>query len=291
MNKVINTLPGNFVKFIRGTEASWAKIDNSQKSSDTLYFISNTGSATGKLYLGEKLIANGGLTSATALNQLNDVNISDAITDQSILIYNSTEGKWESKSILELPAVSVEVFQGASETEAGIAGLVPAPTAGQQLLFLRGDGTWVDPTTSFAGTLETVNNNISNLQDQMAVIVGEDTGLSIRDIAAEQASAAVATIIAQAPAEFDTLKEIADWIQRNQGAVDVAGLTDRVNSLEEVVFGVVADPENNVEAVEGLQTVVSNLQVSFEAITQAVETNTDDIADLKEMMKWQDIVE
>ena len=72
---MINTQAGNFVKFIRGTESSWAKIDNSLKSSDTLYFISNTGSSVGKLYLGEKLIANGGLTSATAISELNDVEI------------------------------------------------------------------------------------------------------------------------------------------------------------------------------------------------------------------------
>ena len=49
---MINTQYGNYVKFIRGTEASWAKIDDSLKSSDTLYFISNTGSDSGKLYLG-----------------------------------------------------------------------------------------------------------------------------------------------------------------------------------------------------------------------------------------------
>lgn len=288
---MISTLPGNFVKFIRGTEASWAKIENSQKSSDTLYFISNTGSATGKLYLGEKLIANGGLSSATALNQLNDVKISESITDQSVLVYNGAEGRWENKSILEFPSASVEIFKGASETEAGVAGLVPAPAAGQQLLFLRGDGAWIDPTAALVGSLETINTNISNLQTQMTTIIGEDTGISMREVAAAEASAAVATILAQAPEEFDTLKEIADWIQDNQGAVDVSGLTRRVNNLEETIFGIAADPENGVDAVEGLQAIVSTLQVNFNTVNETVATHTSEIQAIQEALRWYDISE
>lgn len=288
---MISTLPGNFVKFIRGTEASWAKIENSQKSSDTLYFISNTGSATGKLYLGEKLIANGGLSSATTLNQLNDVKISESITDQSVLVYNGAEGRWENKSILDFPSASVEIFKGASETEAGVAGLVPAPAAGQQLLFLRGDGAWIDPTAALVGSLETINTNISNLQTQMTTIIGEDTGISMREVAAAEASAAVATILAQAPEEFDTLKEIADWIQDNQGAVDVSGLTRRVTNLEETIFGIAADPENGVDAVEGLQAVVSTLQVNFNTINETVATHTSEIQAIQEALRWYDISE
>ena len=45
----------NYVKFIRGTPTAFAKI--SQKNNDTLYFISETNSKKGSLYLGEKLIS------------------------------------------------------------------------------------------------------------------------------------------------------------------------------------------------------------------------------------------
>ena len=37
---------------------------------------------------------------------------------------------------------------GATSSAAGSAGLVPAPTAGKQTSFLRGDGTWVVPTNT-----------------------------------------------------------------------------------------------------------------------------------------------
>lgn len=281
---MINTQYGNYVKFIRGTEASWVKIKDEQKSSDTLYFISDTGSASGKLYLGAKLISNGALSSATSLGQLNDVLIGEGITDQSILVYNATEDRWENKSILDIFLAINEVFKGADGENDGVAGLVPAPVAGQQNLFLRGDATWADPV---AGVMET----IGEIQTQIQTIVGEDLDKSMREIAQAEASAAVATIVAQAPEQFDTLKEIADWIQANQGAVDVAGLTTRVGVLEDTIFGIEADEETGTEAVLGLQAVVSNLQIQVNGIEETVATHTSDIAEIKEVIKWQDIVD
>lgn len=281
---MINTQYGNYVKFIRGTEAVWATIDDSQKNSDTLYFISDTGSASGKLYLGAKLISNGSLSSATSLSQLNDVFIAEGITDQSILVYNSTSGKWENKSLLDVFLAMNEVFKGATEEADGVAGLVPAPAAGQQNLFLRGDATWADPV---AGVMTT----IQGIQAQLTTIIGEDVDLSMREIAQAEASSAVATIIANAPEQFDTLKEIADWIQANQDTVDVAGLTTRVTNLEEVIYGVEADEEAGAEAVVGLQTIVSTLQTDLDALEVTVATHTEEITEIKEALRWQDMVE
>jgi len=284
LDELINTQYGNYVKFIRGTNAVWRNIPDSEKSSDTLYFISDTGSATGKLYLGAKLISNGELSSATSLADLNDVLISEGITDQSIIVYNASKGKWENQSLLDIFLAINEVFKGASAEGEGKAGLVPAPVAGQQNLFLRGDATWADPV---AGVMET----IGEIQTQIQTLVGEDLNTSMRAIAQAEASAAVATIVAQAPEQFDTLKEIADWIQANQGAIDVAGLTARVSTLEDTIFGIEADEEAGTEAVLGLQAIVSNLEISLGALEEIVDGHSDDIADIKEALKWQDIIE
>ena len=281
---MINTQYGNYVKFIRGTEAAWTLIEDSQKSSDTLYFISDTGSASGKLYLGAKLISNGSLSSATSLSQLNDVLIAEGITDQSILVYNDRSKKWENKSLIDIFLAINEVFKAATEDSDGVAGLVPAPTAGQQNLFLRGDATWADPVSSVVTTIQ-------GIQTQIATIVGEDVDLSMREIAQAEASSAVATIIANAPEQFDTLKEIADWIQANQGSVDVAGITTRVTNLEEVIYGVEADEETGTEAVVGLQAIVSTLQTDLDALETTVATHTEEITEIKEALRWQDIVE
>ena len=281
---MINTQYGNYVKFIRGTETSWKNIPDAQKSSDTLYFISNTGSPAGKLYLGAKLISNGALSSATSLNQLNDVLIKEGITDQSILVYNIETETWESKSILEVLQVINEVFKGADAENDGIAGLVPAPKAGQQDWFLRGDGIWANPLTE-------VSNTMGQIQAQLTTILGEDTDKSMREVAQAEASVAIATIIANAPEQFDTLKEIADWIKTNQDTVDVVGLTTRITSLEEVIYGVEADEETGAEAVVGLQAIVSTLQTDLDALEATVATHTKEITEIKEVLKWQDIIE
>lgn len=273
---MINTQYGNYVKFIRGTEASWANIPDNEKSSDTLYFISNTGSTSGKLYLGAKLISNGSLTSATSLSELNDVLIAESITDQSILLYNGTSKKWENKSILDIFLAINEVFKGASESTEGVAGLVPAPKQGEQNLFLRGDATWANP-------IEGVMDTIEGIQTQLTTIVGDDTNLSMRSIASDEAAAAVATIVAGAPEQFDTLKEIATWIEGNQGAIDVSSLTQKVTNLEDIIYGKPADDDLGTAEIVGLQTIVSNLQVK-------AKTHDEDIEEIKAAIKWQDIV-
>lgn len=43
---------------------------------------------------------------------------------------------------------------GATASVAGETGLVPAPGAGKQNAYLRGDGTWVTPATTLTGTVE-----------------------------------------------------------------------------------------------------------------------------------------
>lgn len=61
-------------------------------------------------------------------------------------------------------------MKAATASAAGTAGLVPAPAAGKQTSFLRGDGTWVVPTnttyglasTTANGLLRQLNGNTSN---------------------------------------------------------------------------------------------------------------------------------
>ena len=44
--------------------------------------------------------------------------------------------------------ITYSVFEGATSSAAGGSGLVPAPEAGMQTSFLRGDGTWQTPTNT-----------------------------------------------------------------------------------------------------------------------------------------------
>jgi hypothetical protein len=128
-----------YVKFMRGTADAFVRL--TQKDNDTLYFIyENEASGTGLLYLGNKLIAGGGVSdlSTTSIDALKDVLITEGLTDKSLLVYDAKESLWVNKTLDE----AISVFIGAGSGSNGKAGLVPAPLAGQTNMFLRSDGTW-----------------------------------------------------------------------------------------------------------------------------------------------------
>lgn len=129
----------NFVKFLRGTHTAYNNL--AEKDINTLYFISEPGATVGDLYLGNQLISGGsGSTGPVSLNQLTDIAFTTC-KDKQVLLYNATTGKWENGFVSDI----VDIMVGATATQAGAKGLVPAPAAGQQRRFLRGDGTWADP--------------------------------------------------------------------------------------------------------------------------------------------------
>lgn len=129
----------NYVKFLRGTPTAYNNL--AQKDSDTLYFVSEKDAITGKLYLGEVLIS-GSLNEEGVvdyLSELKDVDTAGA-TQNSVLGFDETSQKWKVMDISS--ALTISVMGGASAETAGTQGLVPAPAAGEQKYFLRGDGTW-----------------------------------------------------------------------------------------------------------------------------------------------------
>ena len=80
-------------------------------------------------------------------------------------------------------------------------------------------------------TASTVTAQLKAVTDAIGTIQGDDTSLSMRNIAANE----VAKVVANAPENFDTLKEIADWITSdNTGA---AGISNDVTELKGTVTG------------------------------------------------------
>lgn len=131
----------NYVKFLRGTPSQYENLTNKDK--DTLYFISEKNSESGILYLGNKIIAGAGQPETITLNSLKDVIISETgIENNSLLIYDEELKNWVNKPIDEILYTFIEIMKGATPEANGFAGLVPAPKAGEQEYFLRGDGTW-----------------------------------------------------------------------------------------------------------------------------------------------------
>ena len=253
------TQSGNYVKFLRGTPAAWEAQVN--PNPDTLYFIAETNATKGKLYLGSKLISDGFVNNISSLADLSDILIENNIPSNSLLMYNSTTHKWVPTTLATIFSLIVGPMRGATVSTNGESGLVPAPLAGDQKKYLRGDGTWADPTVLLTGI-------INGLIDQ-------DTGKSIRTIAQEE----VALIVDNAPQAFDTLKEIADWIGSNTDAADIIALDNRVDDLEEALFG-----QDGTGTTDGLILDVQNLTTNYSTLSTTVNN-------IEQTIRWQDMIE
>lgn len=115
---------------------------------------------------------------------------------------------------------------GATADAAGQAGYVPAPAAGDQTKFLRGDGTWV------------------------TVDVGEIDGML--DVLEERLTEMNTTV--------GNLKDTVDQIQEHP----TVELNTRVKALEDIINDTTTGEGEEQVTVPGLKTVVSNLKVSVE---------------------------
>lgn len=242
-----NALPG-YVRFLRGTKAAFDKIEI--KDIDTLYFIYDSEDQTkGSLYLGNKLIGggNGSTATVTDINDLANVLISN-VQDKQILTYDASTKKWVNKTPEE---IQIEVMTGATADTVGTSGLVPAPAAGEQDKYLRGDGMWAAP-----------------LSDEQLTTLGKVDGLETRVGSIETK---YDNLIKDAPAALDTLKEIADWITKDETGTQA--LIRRVTNIETKVTGLqdtVGDITKFTRYAEG-DTIVSILN------------------DLDGRMKWSDM--
>jgi len=227
-----------YVKFIRGTPAAFERL--AVKDSDTLYFICEVGANTGKLYLGNTLISSStGDSSVTELRDLVDIALGETLIDGQVLAYDALSQKWINKS---LDQVVVDVMLGATASQAGAAGLVPAPAAGQQGYFLKGDGTW--------------SNEVGSLENKLNTLVGSDENKSVREILAE------VLIPQDAKESLDTLQEIAEWIQSHPDDVASMNAAIAANTSD------ITDLKSRVTALEAGQT---NLQSQITVLDERLQ--------------------
>lgn len=242
-----NALPG-YVKFLRGTKTAFDKIIT--KDNDTLYFIYDSEDQTkGSLYLGDTLIGggNGSATAVTDINDLANVLISN-VQDKQILAYDASTKKWVNKTPEE---IQIEIMTGATADVAGTSGLVPAPAAGAQDKYLRGDGAWAAP-----------------LSDEQLTTLGKVDSLETRVGSIETK---YDNLVKDAPAALDTLREIADWIAEDKTGTQA--LIQRVTNIE--------------TNVTGLQDTVGDI-TKFTRYTEG-DTIVSILNDLDGRMKWSDM--
>lgn len=127
----------------------------------------------------------------------------------------------------------------------------------------------VDADTAMDGRMDTVEATIGTL-------VGEDTGKSVRDVAAEE----TAKIVAGADEKYDTLVEIADWIKNDttgaaKMANDIANHETRLGTAE----GKLADLEPRVVQNE---KDIAQLKTDVDAVEATVGQHANQISALQE---------
>lgn len=82
-----------------------------------------------------------------------------------------------------LVAIDLPIFTGCTSISSGVIGAVPSPSAGQQSLFLRGDGTWSLPSVGtpvgpFATPTISISSTLASLQ-QFAVVSGNTGPINV----------------------------------------------------------------------------------------------------------------
>lgn len=249
----------NYVKFLRGTVTAYNNLANKDK--DTLYFITeNKDSTTGKLYLGSVELSGSINESGIAdyLSELKDVDTAGAVQN-NILGFNGT--KWVPMDVNAL--VQVSVMGGANADVAGTAGLVPAPAAGEENYFLRGDGLWAPITKHSVQIFEIELNENEAHEDAIVRAVGEAIPV-VGDF----------VIIKNANERISYIYNGIAWIAlNNEYLTYINELQNSINDIADVLTG-----DN------GLQNQIDNLQSELtqdiENLNVAVENKADE-ADLE----------
>lgn len=80
----------------------------------------------------------------------------DGVSQDGVVVSNRSDDPGNALVIGTDGGIFLGDFVGATETDDGVAGAVPAPSAGDQLRYLRGDGAWVAVGATGAGFVEPI---------------------------------------------------------------------------------------------------------------------------------------
>ena len=154
--------------------------------------------------------------------------------------------------------VEVGVIVASSAIDGKGEGLASASDVRQQLSGLR------DSITANTSAIQTLNGN-------------DETAGSVRYIAKNAASTAVASVVSGAPEAFDTLKEIADWISTASGETAAQILT-KVNTNTQNISNLSAATKGLKEKIEAAESDIDSLQKTIGGTYNSANTVADAIS-------------
>ena len=112
-------------------------------------------------------------------------------------------------------------------------------------------------------SLDSTNTALGTLSGRVDTLVGEDGDKSARAIAAEEAAAAVKLVVSGAPQTFDTLKEVADWIETH--STSAATMVSDINELK-------SGATSANTRLTNLENDLDGAEANIKALSGAVET-------------------
>lgn len=125
------------------------------------YYLAKTGKAT----------TAGTADRANALTTARSIGITGAVTSAGVS-FNGTANININTTAVD--GTKVSTFTAATASTAGTVGAVPAPSAGAQAKFLRGDGTWQVPTNTDTKVVQTQ----STTAGEYALLAKDNTGVT-----------------------------------------------------------------------------------------------------------------
>lgn len=93
--------------------------------------------------------------------------------------------------------------------------------------------------------LNEINSKINSAESSISILQGDDTGKSVRQIANEITATEVSKVVDSAPEAFDTLKEVADWIEADESGT--AAIVADISSLKSTT----TSQGNRISTLEG----------------------------------------
>ena len=185
-------------------------------------------------------------------------------------------------------AAEVAKVQKAADDAAAAAGTNATAIQGHETRLAAAEGK-IEALE--AGTYDDseVRGLIKGNTDAIAVLNGDaDTTGSVANTAVQAAAAKVAEVVANADADFDTLKEIADWILNDTiGATQmsnaISALQNKMDGVEETVVKSIAAAIEDALKVEGaekyaLASELSALADRVKAIEEAGYQNANQVS-------------
>lgn len=312
----------NYVKFQRGSEQAYKNLV--VKNQDTLYFVYDNGDATaGKLYLGERLISGVGQgTGVTTLSQLQDVLIENTPSAGSFLVY--TNGKWENKSLEAVASLIASEKALGFEVDTNVFKFDQAATGAVQKLEIIGFSQAVEGNIPFKGSdgtltwgtpkiINDINEQLSDFDTQLqnfnsnleAVVEEKIAGLNhltFKKVESLEDAINNNTIYLVPNPDVTVGNDYLEYLvvdgvpellgNLNTGEINLDGYAT-VEALQSVNAKVI-EVEQKTDTVTTnfttfKDTVVGDITLLTTYNADAPKTIIDELNDINERLKWEDI--